>query len=77
VTGELIPSLHERERYCRSDEKFADCPTWRLFQRERRRLAQAEYYALWTPPVFPELRPVVPLRKADPIPSEAPQARAV
>jgi hypothetical protein len=57
VSGELIPSLHERERYCRSNEgNEVLCPTFRLYQRERRRLAQEEYYALWTTPELPPAR---------------------
>lgn len=56
VTGELIPSLHERERYCRSVGNEIFCPTFQLFQRERRRLAQDEYYALWTTPELPPAR---------------------
>lgn len=50
VSGVLIPSIHERERYCRSDENHSQCPTLQSFQRAQRPLAQAEYYALWTVP---------------------------
>jgi hypothetical protein len=48
VDGVLIPSLHEREHYCRSHENHAQCPTFQQFRRSERRLHQAEYYALWT-----------------------------
>ena len=60
VTGELTPSLHERKRYCRSDRNFATCPTFQLFRRQDRRLAQEEYYSLWTEPKLPPLIPKAP-----------------
>jgi hypothetical protein len=59
VDGELIPSLHERERYCRADANWASCPTFQLRAREHRRIAQEEYYALWTLPEMPPIRPVL------------------
>ncbi len=68
VDGELIPSLHERERYCRHDANWASCPTFQLKQRTQRRLAQEEYYALWTQPALPPIAPV--LRKQAPLRNE-------
>ena len=59
VDGELIPSLHERERYCRHDSNWASCPTFQLRAREHRRIAQEEYYALWTQPELPAIRPAL------------------
>jgi hypothetical protein len=50
VTGLLIPSHHERERYCRGDGNH-DCPTYRLYKLRGTRLSQDAYYALWLPPV--------------------------
>ena len=50
VSGQHIPTCHERERYCRSDENAA-CPTYRLVQLRGAPLPQDAYYALWLPPV--------------------------
>jgi hypothetical protein len=47
VEGELIPSHHERERYCYGD--FSRCPTGRLYRLRARPLAQEQYWALWIP----------------------------
>jgi hypothetical protein len=49
VRGLLVPSLHERERYCRSDEP-GRCPTVRAYLDRGAPLSQAAYYALWIPP---------------------------
>jgi hypothetical protein len=67
VDGELIPSLHERERYCRHERNWASCPTFQLQEREQRRIAQEEYYALWTLPEI-ELRPVLRSQKSRALP---------
>ncbi|HZS35203.1 MAG TPA: hypothetical protein VFF06_00175 [Polyangia bacterium] len=49
VAGTLIPSHHERERYCRGADS-ASCPTRRLFERLRiGPLPQEAYYSLWVP----------------------------
>ncbi len=61
VAGLLIPSHHERERYCRSDENHA-CPTYRLYQLRGTQLPQEVYYALWVPPV-----PQAPSSEEEPI----------
>ena len=49
VTGMLIPSHHERERYCRSDGEAA-CPTFKLYQLRHAPLPQDAYWALWVAP---------------------------
>lgn len=49
VKGLLIPSHHERERYCRTDGS-AGCPTYKLYQLRGGPLPQDAYYALWVPP---------------------------
>jgi hypothetical protein len=49
VAGLLIPSHHERERYCRTDGS-SDCPTFRLYQLRRAPLPQDVYYSLWVAP---------------------------
>jgi hypothetical protein len=49
VCGLLIPTLHERERYCRGDENAA-CPTYRLRQELGEPIPQSAYYALWLAP---------------------------
>jgi hypothetical protein len=48
VDGLLIPSHHERERYCRTDGN-SGCPTFQLYQLKRAPLSQDAYYALWMP----------------------------
>lgn len=50
VDGLCIPSHHERERYCRTDESAA-CPTFKLYQISHAPIAQQAYYAQWLPPV--------------------------
>jgi hypothetical protein len=67
VDGDLIPSLHERERYCRGESNWASCPTFQLHRREQRRLAQEEYYALWTLPELPAIAPRPPALPPAPI----------
>jgi hypothetical protein len=49
VEGELIPTLHERERFCYTRE-FMQCPTMRQMLRAHRRLREDEYFALWIAP---------------------------
>lgn len=63
VEGLLIPSHHERERYCRTDGSAA-CPTRKLYQLSRGPVPQSVYYAQWIPPA-PATRP------ADRAPSDA------
>ncbi len=50
VSGQHIPTCHERERYCRSDEN-GSCPTYRLVQLRGAPLPEEVYYALWLAPV--------------------------
>jgi hypothetical protein len=52
VAGLLVPTHHERERYCRTDGEEA-CPTYRLYQLRGGPLSQDAYYALWLPPAPP------------------------
>jgi hypothetical protein len=54
VEGVLVPSHHERERYCKSNGERR-CPTFRLHQLRRRPVSQEDYYALWVPR---DLRPI-------------------
>ena len=54
VSGLLIPTHHERERYCHSDDSQA-CPTYRLYQLRGEPVPQSAYYALWLAPA-PEPR---------------------
>jgi hypothetical protein len=49
VSGLLIPSHYEREKYCCSDDSH-HCPTLRLFQLRGAPLPQDAYYALWLAP---------------------------
>ena len=49
VCGLLIPSHHEREKYCRTDESSA-CPTYQLCKLAGQPIPQQQYYALWVPP---------------------------
>ena len=58
VHGLLIPTHHERERYCRSDASQA-CPTYRLRQKLGEAVPQSAYFALWIapPPEPPENEP--------------------
>src|SRR5438067_1491885 len=56
VAGTLIPSHHERERYCRSPDP-SSCPTRRLFERLRvGPVPQDAYYALWVPTAPPDAK---------------------
>lgn len=48
VEGVLIPSLHERERFCRTDH-FRACPTFRARVIGGEVITQNAYYALWSP----------------------------
>ncbi len=50
VSGVLIPTHYERERYCRTDEHEA-CPTYRLYRLRRAPIPQEQYYSLWVVPV--------------------------
>lgn len=48
VRGFLVPSLHERERYCASDTPER-CPTFRAQAARGAALPEEVYYALWLP----------------------------
>lgn len=49
VDGLLIPSHHERERYCRTDG-CAQCPTFKLQELRGAPIPQSLYYAQWLRP---------------------------
>jgi hypothetical protein len=48
VRGLVVPSHHERERYCRSED-HARCPTFRARAQRTDALPEEVYYALWLP----------------------------
>jgi hypothetical protein len=60
----LIPSHHERERYCRTDGNKA-CPTFKLYQLHGAPVPQESYYALWVPPA-----PSTPPAEVEPEPRD-------
>ena len=66
VVGVLIPSLREREQYCRVDANYRRCPTWQQARSHARPLAQSEYYDLWTAPRLPPLIPRAPQLRQEP-----------
>jgi hypothetical protein len=47
VTGSVIPSIYERERFCRAEQGFVRCPTFRAQAARGDKLAERDYYALW------------------------------
>jgi hypothetical protein len=49
VEGAVVPSLHERERFCRTAE--TRCPTYALYGIRRRPISEDAYLALWLPPL--------------------------
>ena len=49
VAGLLIPSVYERERFCRGDESFHSCPTFCAFAKRQSKLPQEVYYSFWLP----------------------------
>ena len=49
VRGLLIPSIYERERFCRSDEGCKHCPTFQAFEARGEKIPQEIYYQLWLP----------------------------
>jgi hypothetical protein len=56
VTGTLIPSHHERERYCRTNN-YTRCPTYQLYRLRGKPLSEETYFDLWLAP-SPEPRPM-------------------
>ena len=64
VTGLLIPSHHEREKYCRTDG-CAACPTYRLYQLRGGPVSQEAYYGLWAAPPPAPVVPAPPPAPAD------------
>ena len=49
VAGAVIPSIYERERFCRSDEGCKHCPTFQAFEARGEKIPQEIYYQLWLP----------------------------
>jgi hypothetical protein len=49
VSGTIIPTLHERERYCRGDHQDR-CPTLRAYRVAGAPISEETYYAIWIPP---------------------------
>ena len=52
VRGILIPSIYERNRYCRT-EAFKHCPTYQAFCANGSPVSQDVYYDIWMPPKEP------------------------
>ena len=48
VTGSVVPSIYERERFCRAEQGFLRCPTFRAHAAHGALLAERDYWALWT-----------------------------
>jgi len=48
VRGFLVPSLHERELYCRNGE-HERCPTFRVRESRSSAIPEEVYYRLWLP----------------------------
>jgi hypothetical protein len=65
VRGLLVPSLHERERFC-TTESSGSCPTFRVRVTRDSALPEEVYYALWLPveraPEEESPRPLAPPR---------------
>jgi len=49
VQGLLIPSVYERERFCRPEGGHNSCPTFCAYHARGAKLPQEVYYALWLP----------------------------
>jgi hypothetical protein len=49
ISDDVVPSLHERERFCCSRD-YGDCPTLRMMLRLRRPITESEYLAIYLPP---------------------------
>jgi hypothetical protein len=49
VLGRHVPTLHERERYCRTSDP-GRCPTLREFVDRGTRLSEEQYLQIWIPP---------------------------
>ena len=49
VRGLLIPSVYERERFCRPEGGHKSCPTFGAYDARGSKLPQEVYYALWLP----------------------------
>ena len=47
VRGRHVPTIYERDRYCRAGSE--DCPTLQALQRCGRPLSEDEYLQIWLP----------------------------
>lgn len=43
----VVPTVHERERYCLAPEGYLNCPTWIAAAAAGRPLTEGEYFKLW------------------------------
>ncbi len=48
VAGSVVPSVHERERWCLT-ENWARCPTYRARALRASPLPEEAYYEIWLP----------------------------
>jgi hypothetical protein len=69
VRGLLIPSIFERDRFCRTED-FGECPTYRACESRGAKLPQEVYYALWLP-LLEEPTPEAAEESAEPVPPAA------
>ena len=49
VTAYTIPTIYERERFCRGADTFMRCPTYQAQSAWGRPLSADEYLCLWLP----------------------------
>ena len=63
VGGGVVPSHHERERYCRTDQPDR-CPTFDEYVRAGQ-LTEERYYTIWIAPALP-----APVKKSPPAAEE-------
>ena len=57
VRGFMVPSLHEREHFCRDGQPGA-CPTYQIYAQRNGPLPLDMYYGLWTVPPADEVASV-------------------
>ena len=64
AVGELIvPSMYERERYCRS-ESARECPIYQAFARTGDPITEDQYWQIWLSP--PVVEPTKELHTPEP-----------
>jgi hypothetical protein len=49
VVDVVVPSLHERERFCKSD-RSRECPIFQAYARTRLPVSEDEYWRIWLSP---------------------------